>query len=140
MAGPMNRPPRGMKPTVKNPMQLLKRILAYVFRQYKWHCLLVLICIITGVLASVQGTLFTKSLIDEYITPFLLSDNPDFTPLAKAIARVACFYAVGVIAVFIQNRVMVVVTQGTQRDMRNDLFLLRTDSAIRTATFSCRLR
>ena len=122
MAGPMNRPPRGMKPTVKNPMQLLKRILAYVFRQYKWHCLLVLICIITGVLASVQGTLFTKSLIDEYITPFLLSDNPDFTPLAKAIARVACFYAVGVIAVFIQNRVMVVVTQGTQRDMRNDLF------------------
>lgn len=122
MAGPMHRQPRGMKPTVKNPGQLLKRLLAYIFRKYKWHSLVVLICIITGVLANVQGTMFTKSLIDEYITPFLLTDHPDFAPLAKAIGRVACFYAIGVIAVYIQNRVMVIVTQGTLRDLRNDLF------------------
>ena len=122
MAGPMHRHPRGMKPTVKNPGQLLKRLLAYIFRKYKWHSLVVLICIITGVLANVQGTMFTKSLIDEYITPFLLTDNPDFTPLAKAIGRVACFYAVGVIAVYLQNRIMVIITQGTLRDLRNDLF------------------
>ena len=118
----MHRHPRGMKPTVKNPGQLLKRLLAYIFRKYKWHSLVVLICIITGVLANVQGTMFTKSLIDEYITPFLLTDNPDFTPLAKAIGRVACFYAVGVIAVYLQNRIMVIITQGTLRDLRNDLF------------------
>ena len=122
MAGPMNKPPRGMKPSVKNPGQLMKRMLAYIFRQYKWHCLAVFCCIIIGVLSSVQGTMFTKSLIDEYITPFLLSDNPDFTPLAKAIGRVACFYGMGVIAVFTQNRLMVKVTQGTLRDLRNDLF------------------
>lgn len=122
MAGPMHRQPRGMKPTVKNPGQLLKRLLAYVFRKYRLHCFAVLFCIIIGVLANVQGTMFTKSLIDEYITPFLLTDHPDFAPLAKAIGRVACFYAIGVIAVYIQNRVMVIVTQGTLRDLRNDLF------------------
>ena len=122
MAGPMHRQPRGMKPTVKNPGQLLKRLLAYVFRKYKWHCIAVLVCIITGVLANVQGTMFTKSLIDEYITPFLLTDNPDFSPLARAIGRVACFYAIGVIAVYLQNRIMVIVTQGTLCDLRNDLF------------------
>ena len=122
MAGPMHRHPRGMKPTVKNPGQLLKRLLAYIFRKYKWHSLVVLICIITGVLANVQGTMFTKSLIDEYITPFLLTDHPDFTPLAKAIGRVACFYAIGVIAVYLQNRIMVIITQGTLRDLRDDLF------------------
>ena len=118
----MHRQPRGMKPTVKNPGQLLKRLLAYVFRKYRLHCFAVLFCIIIGVLANVQGTMFTKSLIDEYITPFLLTDHPDFAPLAKAIGRVACFYAIGVIAVYIQNRVMVIVTQGTLRDLRNDLF------------------
>lgn len=118
----MHRHPRGMKPTVKNPGQLLKRLLDYIFRKYKWHSLVVLICIITGVLANVQGTMFTKSLIDEYITPFLLTDHPDFTPLAKAIGRVACFYAIGVIAVYLQNRIMVIITQGTLRDLRNDLF------------------
>lgn len=122
MARPMGRPPRGMKSTVENPMKLFQRIMQYVFRKYKWHCMMVLCCIVVGVLASVQGTMFTKSLIDEYIAPFLLAENPDFTPLARAIGKVACFYAVGVVAVYIQNRIMVIVTQGTQRDLRNDLF------------------
>ena len=63
-----------------------------------------------------------KNLIDEYITPFLLSDNPNFTPLAHAIARVAAFYALGVLATFCYNRLMVNVTQGTLRNLRNDLF------------------
>lgn len=122
MPGPMGRPPRGAKPKVKDPMKLLKRVISFVFRKYKVHCFVVLACIITGVLASVQGTMFTKNLIDEYITPFLLTDNPDFTPLAHAIARVACFYAIGVVAIFLQNRIMVVITQGTLRDIRNELF------------------
>lgn len=122
MAGPMGRGPRGPKPQVKDPMKLLKRMLSYVFRQYKVHCFVVFACIIIGVLANVQGTMFTKNLIDEYIAPFLLSDNPDFAPLARAIANVACFYAIGVLAIFTQNRIMVSITQGTLRDLRNDLF------------------
>lgn len=122
MAKQMGRTPRGVKPNVENPGKLFKRLMSYIFRQYKFHCIMVFICIIVGVLANVQGTMFTKNLIDEYITPFLLTDNPDFGPLARAIVRVACFYGIGVIAVFIQNKLMVLVTQGTLRDLRCDLF------------------
>nr|WP_304970226.1 ABC transporter ATP-binding protein [uncultured Schaedlerella sp.] len=122
MPGPMNRGPRGMKPQVKNPGKLLARLMRYVFRDYKIHCMLVFIFIFLGVIANVQGTMFTKNLIDDYITPFLLTDSPDFTPLARAIGRVAVFYAVGILSTYAYNRIMVTVTQGTLRDMRNELF------------------
>ena len=114
--------PRGMKPTVKNPGKLLARLLKYVFRKYKVHCFLVVLFICTSVLANVQGTMFTKNLIDEYITPFLLTDNPDFGPLAHAIQKVAIFYAIGIVSCYLYNRLMISVTQGTLRDLRNDLF------------------
>lgn len=122
MPGPMNRGPRGMKPQVKNPGKLLARLMNYVFRDYKIHCIFVFIFIFLGVIANVQGTMFTKNLIDDYITPFLLTDSPDFTPLAHAIARVAVFYAVGIVSTYAYNRIMVNVTQGTLRNMRNELF------------------
>ena len=122
MAGPMNRTPRGVKSQVKNPGKLMLRLMRYVFRDYKYHCLLVFLFIIIGVLSNVQGTMFTKNLIDDYITPFLLTDSPDFTPLARAIGRVAVFYGIGVISTYLYNRIMVNVTQGVMRDMRNDLF------------------
>ena len=80
------------------------------------------VLILTGVIANVQGTMFTKNLIDDYITPFLLTDSPDFGPLAQAIGRVAVFYAVGVVATYLYNRIMVNVTQGTLRNLRNELF------------------
>ena len=111
-----------MKPQVKNPGKLLARLMNYVFRDYKIHCILVFIFIFLGVIANVQGTMFTKNLIDDYITPFLLTDSPDFTPLARAIGRVAVFYAVGILSTYAYNRIMVTVTQGTLRDMRNELF------------------
>ena len=97
MTGPMGRAPRGVKSNVKNPGKLFKRLMSYVFRNYKYHCAAVLILIFLGVIANVQGTMFMKNLIDDYITPFLLTDQPNFAPLAKAIGRVACFYAVGII-------------------------------------------
>lgn len=118
----MRRVPRGQKPQVENPMKLLSRLMRYVFRDYRIHCLCVFVLIFAGVIANVQGTLFTKNLIDDYITPFLLTDNPDFGPLARAIARVACFYAIGVLSTWGYNRIMVTVTQGTMRSLRNDLF------------------
>ncbi len=122
MPGPMNRDPRGMKPQVKNPGKLLARLMNYVFRDYKVHCIFVFIFIFLGVIANVQGTMFTKNLIDDYITPFLLTDSPDFSPLAHAIGRVAVFYGVGIVSTYAYNRIMVTVTQGTLRDMRNELF------------------
>ncbi len=122
MPGPMNRGPRGMKPKVKNPGKLLSRLMNYVFRDYKIHCMFVFIFIFLGVIANVQGTMFTKNLIDDYITPFLLTDSPDLSPLAHAIGRVAVFYAIGIVSTYAYNRIMVTVTQGTLRNMRNELF------------------
>lgn len=121
MPGP-GRQPRGMKAQVKNPGELFLRLMKYVLKDYKFHCISVVVLIVVSVLCNVQGTMFMKNLIDEYITPFLLSDNPNFTPLAHVIARVAAFYALGVLATFGYNRLMVNVTQGTLRNLRNDLF------------------
>ena len=121
MPGP-GRQPRGMKSQVKNLGELFLRLMKYVLKDYKFHCISVVVLIIVSVLCNVQGTMFMKNLIDEYITPFLLSDNPNFTPLAHAIAKVAAFYALGVLATFGYNRLMVNVTQGTLRNLRNDLF------------------
>ena len=122
MPGPMNRTPRGQKPQLEHPFALLARLMHYVFLDYKFHCIAVFLLIFAGVIANVQGTMFTKNLIDDYITPFLLSDSPNFAPLAKAISRVAAFYAIGVISTYAYNRIMVAVTQGTLRNLRNDLF------------------
>lgn len=121
MPGP-GRQPRGMKSQVKNQGELFLRLMKYVLKDYKFHCISVVVLIVVSVLCNVQGTMFMKNLIDEYITPFLLSDNPNFTPLAHAIAKVAAFYALGVLATFGYNRLMVNVTQGTLRNLRNDLF------------------
>ena len=120
--GPMGRPPRGVKPQVKDPGKTFKRLISYIFRKYKWHYIIVIVLICVGVLASVQGTMFQKSLIDDYIKPLLLSDNPDFSPLFKAMARVAGFYLIGVVSTYAYNRIMINVSQGVLRDMRNDLF------------------
>ena len=122
MAGPMNRGPMGVKPQVENPMKIFKRLMEYVFRYYKFHYLAVIALIFVSVLANVQGTLFMKNLIDDYITPFIMTDEPDFTPLANAIVRIAMFYGVGIISTYAYNRIMVNVTQGTLRALRDDLF------------------
>ena len=122
MAGP-GRPPRGMKPPkIENPGKLFARLMKYVFRDYKIHCICVFFLIFAGVIANVQGTMFTKNLIDDYIAPFLLTENPDFTPLARAIGRVAIFYGIGVASSYLWNRIMVSVTQGMLHNIRTDLF------------------
>ena len=108
---------------VKYPGKLLMRLINYIFRDYKVHCIAVFILIFVGVIANVQGTMFTRDLIDKYITPFLLSDGtPNFSPLAHAIGRVAVFYGVGIIATYSYNRIMINVTQGMMMNMRNELF------------------
>ncbi len=121
MAG--NRIPRGQKPAVENPVKVLGRLGSYVMKFYKFHVITVVICIFISVLCNAQGTMFMQTLIDGYITPLLGSENPDFSGLAGAIGRVAGFYALGVFASWFYNRLMVNVTQGTLRNLRNDLFL-----------------
>ena len=120
--GPMARGPRGPKPKIKNPGKLFVRVMKYVFQDYLIHYILVMLFILVSVFANIQGTLFTQTLIDDYITPFLLTENPNFGPLLEAIGRVAVFYAIGVAASYTYNRIMINVTQGVLRNLRNELF------------------
>ena len=113
----------GPRPKVENPGKMFKRILAYVMKQYKFQVILVLCCILLGVFAQVQGTLFMQTLIDSYILPLLAEKSNDFSGLLHAIIRVACFYGVGILAVFIQNRTMAKIAQGTLKRLRDDLFV-----------------
>ena len=116
--------PRGMgpKPKVENPGKLLRRIMDEVFRNYLPHCILVLICIVVSALANVQASLFLQTLMDDYIVPMTHQQNPSFAPLAGALLRVGCIYLVGILAAWINARVMVNVTQGTLRNLRTKLF------------------
>ena len=93
MKGPGGPGPRGMG-TPEQPGKLLGRLARYILKSYSIHIVIVVICIFVSVLANVQGTMFMKTLIDQYITPLLSADTPDFGPLAAAIARVACFYVI----------------------------------------------
>ena len=117
--------PRGMggpRPKVENSGRLLKRIMAEVFRHYLPHCILVLICIVVSALANVQASLFLQTLIDDYIIPMTQQQNPSFAPLAGALMRVGCIYVVGILAAWLNARIMVNVTQGTLRNLRVQLF------------------
>ena len=123
--------PRGMRgrprPKVENPGRILRRIMSYVFEYYGVRIAMVAVCIVISVLANVQGTMFTRTLIDGYITPMVAQvkagqANPDFSPLLHAMARVACFYAIGIGAAYFQARTMAFVTQGTMKRLRMELF------------------
>lgn len=109
-------------PKIENPGKIFKRLMGYVARSYGPHLVVVAILIFVSVQMSVQGTLFLQRLIDDYITPMLGAENPDFGPLARAILKMAVFYAVGVAASYLYNLLMVYVTQGTLQNLRNDLF------------------
>lgn len=124
MPGPGHpmRGPRGAKPKIDNPGKLLKRLMGIVLKNYTPHVIIVIVGIFVGVFANIQGTLFTQTLIDEYIMPLLGTESPDFSGLAQAILRVACFYAVGVLSSYVYNRVMINVSQGTMRNIRTEMF------------------
>ena len=112
----------GPRPKVENPGKVFKRILAYVMSRYKAQVIVVLCCILLAVFAQLQGVMFSQTLIDGYILPLLNSGSTDFSGLAAAIARVAAFYCVGICAVFVQNRLMAKITQGTLKDLRDEMF------------------
>ena len=122
MPGPGPRGPRGPKPRVENPGKLMGRLLKYVGKNYGIHLVIVAVCIFVSVIANVQGTMFMKNLIDLYIMPLIGQNSPDFGPLLGAILKVAVFYLIGVLATFSYNRIMVYVTQGTLKNLRNDMF------------------
>ena len=118
--GVHGKPGRG--PRVENPGKIIRRLMAYVMRKYAFAVVIVMACIIYTAFASVQGTLFMQELIDGYIMPLLESESPDFSNLLHAITRVGIYYGFAIIASYAQAKIMIYVSQGTLRDLRNDLF------------------
>ncbi|WP_022769521.1 ABC transporter ATP-binding protein [Butyrivibrio sp. NC2007] len=122
--GPGGGARRGMpRPNIDNPGKLFGRLMGYVFKFYPIHMLAIVVCIVLTVFSSVQGTLFTRTLIDSYIQPMLDNHSTDYGPLLGAMGRVAIFYAVGVLAAFVQAKVMIYINQGTLRRLREELFV-----------------
>lgn len=105
-----------------NKQDTLKRVLAYVLKNYKWRFLLVLVLILVTALCMVRFSLFMQTLIDSYITPLLAAKNPDFSGLAHAIFQLIIIGIIGVLSSYTYNRLMVYVGQGTMRRIRIDLF------------------
>ncbi|NSB14011.1 ABC transporter ATP-binding protein [Clostridium beijerinckii] len=106
----------------KNSLKILKRLLVYILKEYKFLFFMVLVTIIISSLANVIGTLFLRNLIDDYITPLLNKPESDFGPLLKMIITMAVIYYVGVISTYIYSRIMIVISQGSLKRIRDDMF------------------
>ena len=101
---------------------VLNRVLRYMLHYYKVPFALVIVCIVITAIATVAGSTFPQTLVDDYITPMLESVSRDFSGLARDLTRLACIMGIGVVAAFSYNRIMVSVSQGTMRRLRNELF------------------
>ena len=120
---PMPKGPMMQKgPAVAHPWKVLRRLFAYLLKRYKFQCLLVFVLILCGTAAMVMGNLFIKTLIDDYIAPFLTQSSPNFTPLLKQLVRMGLIFLAGALSTLAYNQIMVYVTQGTLRSLRCDLF------------------
>ena len=100
----------------------MRRLLDYIFIPYKKRFILVLISIVVSALAGVGGSLFLRILIDDFIIPLSRETNPSFLPLLKALGIMASIYALGVVATFLYNRLMITIAQSALRNIRDDMF------------------
>ena len=104
------------------PTAVLRRVVSYMLHYYRWAFILVILCILVSSVATVIGATFPQTLVDDYITPMIASHSTDFSGLAQALVRLVCLLALGVVAAFSYNRIMVNISQGTMRRLRDDLF------------------
>ena len=111
-----------MKQQPKNTIKTFKRVLVYITRKYKLQLFIVAFCIIISSIATVAGSLFLQTLIDNYITPLLGVESPIFTGLFKSICILAFIYLAGAVSSYLYNKIMAIVSQGVLRDIRNEMF------------------
>ncbi len=110
------------KMSLRQQASAMKRVLGYMFRDYKFSFFMVVVCVFGSALATLRGTLFMQSLIDDYIVPLTQAQSPDFSQLAAALVSVAITYGIGILCAYAYNRIMVNVSQGTMRNLRVELF------------------
>jgi len=109
-------------PKSKNPMKTMKRLLSYIFKKYKLGFFIVMIAITISSVVQVVGTLFMKQLIDDYIVPLLNGTMQSFAPLLRALTMLACIYIIGIICTYLYNVLMMYISQGTLKEIRDDMF------------------
>lgn len=121
MRGPGRRRMQG-GPKSKNPKKTLKRLFGILWKDYKLSIVVVIISIAISSLTGVIGNLFLQRLIDDYILPFLGESNPSFAPLLHALLVMAGIYYMGTVATFLYARIMISVTQGVLKEIRDKMF------------------
>ena len=105
----------------KDPKQTLLRLVSYM-KRYVLHLLAVMVCIIVSAIASTRGSENIGNLVDDYILPMVASGSTDYGPLVKYLTGIALIFAAGMVANFLQQFLMVPVTQGTQKTIRDEMF------------------
>ena len=119
----MPRVVRGDGRKAKNVGKTMKRLLSYISDGYKLQFFVVLVCIVLSSVAGVMGSLFLQRLIDDYITPMLaVPGKADFTPLLYAVGVMIVIYITGVLSTWLYNFIMVGVSQGVLKKIRDDMF------------------
>ena len=122
MKGPGPGRMRGPRPKLDHPERLLARLMKDILKDYWLHCAVVVVGIVVSALSTVSASVFLRSLIDDYVMPLLSETVPDYGPLLSALLRLAAIYGIGIFCSWAYNRIMVNVTQGTLRNVRNRIF------------------
>ena len=120
----MSGPRRGFTggKRAKDAKGTLKRLIGYIAKGNKARLAIVFVLLLISTIASVASSLFLKSLIDDYIAPLIGQSAPDFSPLFGALTMMACIYLAGMLASYLQTRLMIPVAQGTLKTIRDDMF------------------
>ena len=113
----------GMPPSMpKVDKKTVKRLMSYIFDNYKGRFAVVVVCIVLSSVVNVIGSMFIRTLIDSYIMPLVGQAQPDFTPLLRAILIMGGIYLFGILAGYLYNRIMLVISQGVLKKVRDDMF------------------
>ena len=122
MPGPGQRGPMGPRPKVKGSGKTLKNLLDFVTVKNRIYFIIVVLCIITSAVATTMSSVFLGDLIDEYITPMLSQTVPDFSGLVTALLYMAVIYAAGIFSSWLYNFLMVIISQGVLKSVRDKMF------------------
>jgi ATP-binding cassette subfamily B protein len=100
----------------------IKRLFGYISKKYKKQFIFVIVCIFISALVNVVGSLFLQILIDDYITPLLTETNPVFIELLEMICVMGLIYLIGIVASYLYSIIMISVSQGVLKDIRDEMF------------------
>ncbi len=116
------RPQAGFQRATKEQRQTLFRMTAFVWKYFKWQMAIVLLCILVSSLTSLVSSLFTRTLIDDYIVPLTQMDNPQYASLAQTLFKLGAVLLLGTVCSYTYNRLMINISQGTMLRLRKAIF------------------